>query len=136
VNEVEARLIELTAGQHQVFSRAQARAAGLSSSALSRRVRAGRLVACGTTALRFAGVTLTYRGELMAGILDLGPDALVTGRAAAVLHGLDGFSEGLLEYLVPRDQRGRVTSGVVTSIRCINRSIARRSTGCPAPRAR
>ena len=49
-------------------------------------------VVCGTQALCFAGVTLTYRRQLMAGLLDLGPDALVSGRAA--LLGLDGFDEG------------------------------------------
>jgi hypothetical protein len=37
VTEVETRLIQLAARQHQVFSRAQARAAGLSAPALSRR---------------------------------------------------------------------------------------------------
>ena len=34
-------------------------------------------VPCGVHTLRFCGSTLTYRGRLMAGLLDLGPDALV-----------------------------------------------------------
>lgn len=115
VKDVDAALVELAGTQHQVFSRLQASAAGLSASAVSRRVAAGRLVACGTAALHLAGVTLTYRGRLMAGLLDLGPDALVSGRAAAHLHGLDGFGEGPLEFLVPRDQRNRRTTGKVAS---------------------
>jgi hypothetical protein len=114
-NEIDAALVELAAEQHQVFARAQARDAGLSASALSRRIAAGRLVACGTSALHLPGVTLTYRGRLMAGLLDLGPEALVSGRAAAHLHSLDGFPEGPLEFLVPRRLRNRITAGAVTS---------------------
>lgn len=115
MNDVESALVELAAGQHQVFSRAQARDVGLSPSALSRRIASGRLVACGTSALHLAGVTLAYRGRLMAGLLDLGPEALVSGRAAAHLHGLDGFGEGPLEFLVPRALRNRRTAGAVRS---------------------
>ncbi len=115
MKDLDAALIDLAARQHQVFSRVQARAAGLSASALSRRVGAGQLIACGTSALHHPGTTLTYRGRLMAGLLDLGSEALVSGRAAAHLHGLDGFGEGPLEFLVPRQQRNRRTSGTVTS---------------------
>ena len=46
-------------------------------------------------------------------LLDLGPDAVVSGRAAAHLHGLDGFGEGPLEFLGPRSYRSRSTSGTL-----------------------
>ena len=118
---VDLRLAELASRQHQVFSRAQVVAVGLSRSALSRRISSGGFVVCGTQALCFAGVTLTYRGQLMAGLLDLGPDALVSGRAAAALLGLDGFDEGELAFLVPRNQRDRHTVGLVTSTHDISR---------------
>lgn len=121
MNQIDAALAGLAHGQHQVFSRAQARAAKLSPSALSRRIVSGRLVVCGTAALHLPGVTLTYRGHLTAGLLDLGPDALVSGRAAAHLHGLDGFEEGPLEFLVPRRLRGRTTVGTVRSSHDITR---------------
>jgi hypothetical protein len=52
---------------------------------------------------------------LRAGLLDLGPDAVVAGRAAAALLGLDGFDEGPLEFFVPRSQRDRRTTGRVRS---------------------
>jgi hypothetical protein len=119
VTDADARLVALAADQHQVFSRAQARAAGLSASTTSRRIAAGKLVVCGTSALHLPGVTLTYRGRLMAGLLDLGPEALVSGRAAAHLHGLDCFPEGPLEFLVPRRLRNRRTPGNLTSTRFI-----------------
>jgi hypothetical protein len=51
----------------------------------------------------------------MAGLLDLGGDAVVTGRAAAALHRLDGFEPDLVQFLVPRRQRRRKVVGEVTS---------------------
>lgn len=115
MDSITPRLLEIAGRQHQVFSRQQARGAGASASLLSRRLATGRLVACGTSALHLPGVSLTYRGRLMAGLLDLGSDALVSGRSAAHLLGLDGFEEGPLEFLVPRQARGRRTAGVVSS---------------------
>ncbi len=99
-----------------MFSRRQARRAGLTPAALWGRLRSGSLVACGPQALHFAGVTLDYRGRLMAGLLDLGAGALVSGPAAAHLLGLDGFGEGPLEFVVPRVARNRHTIGAVHSI--------------------
>ena len=115
MNAAERTLADLAARQRQVFTRAQALTAGLSPSALHRRIKDGLFVPYGPHALHFAGVTLDYRGRLLAGLLDLGPDALVSGRAAAALHGLDGFEEGPLQFLVPRSRRSRGTVGMVTS---------------------
>jgi very-short-patch-repair endonuclease len=42
----------------------------------------------------------------MAGLLDLGDDALVSHRSAAALHGFDGFDPGPVEFLQPRERRG------------------------------
>ena len=69
----------------------------------------------GPHTLTFAGVGLDWRGRLQAGLLDLGPGALVSAQAAAALHGLDGFDEGPLAYLVLRSVRKRPTAGKVTS---------------------
>jgi hypothetical protein len=115
MNEAERHLVVRAGQQHQVFSRAQAHLAGLSPSAVSRRVASGSFVEVGRRSLTFAGVSLTWRGQLQAGIMDLGPGALVSAEAAAALHGLDGFGEGALVYLVPRSMRRRTTNGVVTS---------------------
>lgn len=115
MNEIDRHLAELAKRQHQVFSREQAAAAGLNRSAVSRRVRSGLYVALGTNSLCFAGTDVGFRGRLTAGLFDLGPDALVSGRSAAALLELDGFNEGPCEYLVPRDQRHRTVPGVVTS---------------------
>lgn len=73
------------------------------------------LVQVGTRTYTFAGTVLDYRGSLQAGLLDLGPGALITARAGAALHGLDGFGEDHLDYLVPRELRCRQTNGRVRS---------------------
>ena len=44
---------------------------------------------------------------LAAGLLDLGPEALVSHRAAAALHGFDGFGPKPIEFTVPRTTGGR-----------------------------
>jgi hypothetical protein len=115
VKEVDRRLGELARRQHGAFSRAQARAAGLSSSALYRRIARDQILVCGTAALHLPGTVLTWHGELQAGLLDLGPGARVSGRAAAQLLELDGFNGNWFEYLVPRSQRDRKANGLVHS---------------------
>ena len=115
MNDADRTLAALAARQRQVFTRDQAVAAGLTRSGITHRTHTGLLVPYSVHVLHFGGTTLDWRGRLTAGLLDLGPDALVTGRAAAALHGLDGFDEGPLEFLVPRAQRRRRTVGEVRS---------------------
>lgn len=104
-----------------MFTRAQAVSAGLTYNAVRRRVDSGLFVVVGHHTLTFAGLTLGWRSRLRAALLDLGPGALVSGEAAAALHGLDGFDEGPETYLVPRALRGRTTNGTVTSSHSITR---------------
>lgn len=122
MNEIDQALAILATQQHDVFSRRQARAAGLSASALCRRIQSRTYIECGPQALQFTGVSLTYRGELMAGLLDIDrTSALVSGRAAATLLELDGFHERPLEFLVERPDRHRGTVGTVRSIDAVQR---------------
>ena len=72
----------------------------------------------GVRCLRLPGHPETWRQELQVGLLDL-DGALVAGRAAGALLGLDGFEEGPLEYLVPRSIRRRTTNGEVRSVASI-----------------
>lgn len=131
MKDADRTLAELAPQQHQVFSRAQASVAGLTPSDIYRRVRDGALVVCGHRSRCFAGVSLTYRGRLMAGLVDLGPAALVSARAAAALHGLDGFDDGPLQFLVPRSMRDRITLGAVASSPDIGRLDRMRVDGLP-----
>jgi hypothetical protein len=108
-------LAATAARQYGVFSQEQAAAAGLDRRALARRRSNGTIERVGTVTYRFAGQPATWRQALMAGLLDLGPGAVVSGRAAAALHGFDGFGEGALEFLVEREGRERRTLGLVRS---------------------
>ena len=121
MNEIDQRLAGLAAQQHGPFSREQARDAGLSTSALAKRIKRCDLVVCGTYALRLPGPELSWYGQLTAGLLDLGSAAIVTGLAAAQLHGLEGFDGNELAYLLPWEQRGRSTIGQVITSADINR---------------
>jgi hypothetical protein len=121
MNDADRSLAALAASQRQVFTRRQAADRGLSPSALCRRIKRGLFIPCGPHTLRFAGTTLDWRGRLMAGLLDLGPTAAVSGTAAAALHGLDGFDEGPVEFLDVRSHRGRTTNGLVTSSPLVGR---------------
>ena len=57
----------------------------------------------------------TWHRHLMAGVLQLGDGALVSGEAAASLHNFDTFPPGRLEYLVGAGWRNRNTAGRVHS---------------------
>ena len=115
MNNALRTIAALAIEQHEVVSRAQILSAGVSRSALQRQVASGLLLPVGTHSYRFAGTVLSWRGRLQAGLLDLGPDALVACRSAAALHGLDGFQPGPLEFVVPRRNRDRRTRGEVRS---------------------
>lgn len=121
MNDAEQRLIALARRQRQVFARMQARDAGLSQNAISRRLGDERFVAVGPRTLTFAGARLDWRGRLQAGLLDLGPGAIVAAESAAALHRLDGYHEGPLVYLVERRQRNTWTIGEVLSTSSIDR---------------
>jgi hypothetical protein len=104
------------AEQHGVVSRRQMAALGISRWTIQRATAGGLLVPSGRRAWRFAGTPPSWRGDLQAGLFDLGSQALVGGRAAAALLGLDGFAERPLEFVIPRTQRGRATAGVVRTV--------------------
>ena len=58
-------------------------------------------------AFTIAGTPPSWEQQLAAGLLDLGPEAVVSHRAAAALHGFDGFSPKPIEYTVPTGDRRR-----------------------------
>lgn len=126
MKDTDQRIAALSASQRHVFSRDQALAAGLTRSGVWRRVRGGCYVPLGPQTYHLAGAEPPWRGLLLAGMLDLGSAAVVTGRSAAALHGLEGFAEGPVELLVPRELRKRRALGTVTStssLDLIDRSI-------------
>jgi hypothetical protein len=108
------RLLAAYAAEHDgVVSATEAATIGVDRRVLRRAVATGDCRREGRLAWRFAGTPLSWRGQLRVGLADLGPAALVGGRSAAALLGLDGFAAGPTEFVVPRNQRGRSTRGLV-----------------------
>jgi very-short-patch-repair endonuclease len=83
------------------------------------RLGTGRFERLGVRVLRVAGSTSSWEQQLMAGLLNLGPSAVVSHRAAAALHGFDGFGRVPIEFTVPRALRNRGPSWNVHSTRRI-----------------
>lgn len=67
------------------------------------------------TVLRVAGAPITWEQLLLAGVLGLGPDAVVSHVAAAALWEFDGVRQGAVEFTVPRTNRNRASVGRVHS---------------------
>jgi very-short-patch-repair endonuclease len=78
-------------------------------------IEAGFLERVEPGVLRVAGAPVTWEQRLLAGLLGLGPDAVVSHAAAAALWGLDGVQPGAVEFTVPRTNRNRLSLGLVHS---------------------
>ena len=105
-----------------VITLAQARRAGLSHSAVQRRLRSGHWVRC------FRGVyfaddrPFTDSARVRAAVWSYGPDAAASGLSAAWWHGLTRFAPQLVEVTIPRDSNGRRRPGCRPRRRDIPRS--------------
>jgi very-short-patch-repair endonuclease len=105
VRALHTEITQLMARQHGVINGAQLDGFGVSRSTLRTAVRNGWLarVAPGVYASTAAAVTLDYRRTI--GLLALGPDAVISHRAAACLHDFDRSSTDVVEFTVPRAAR-------------------------------
>jgi hypothetical protein len=98
----EHRLLALAARQHGCATIAQAKECGFSADQVHYRFRQGRWMRVGVRAFRIAGAPTTWEQVLTAGLLDLGPEARVSQRAASALYGFDGFPRAPVEFVMPR----------------------------------
>ena len=102
----------LAQGQHAVVSLAQLRALGLSSSAVSKRARRGRLHRVHQTVYAVGHPLLTSEGRWMAAVLACGDGAVLSHRSAAALHGLRPDNRPVIDVTTPRRGLRRV-KGIV-----------------------
>jgi very-short-patch-repair endonuclease len=98
---------EIAAEQFGVVGIAQALDAGVTRSAVSRRVRAGLWERLLPTVYRVAGVPPSGRQAAMAAALWAGDGALVSHGAAGVLWGIDGVRARRVEVWVPTSRNPR-----------------------------
>lgn len=107
----DAAVTRIATGQHGAIGYAQALSVGLSPSGIKRRVTSGRWVRLLPRVYLVGGAPATSRQGMMAATLWAGGDALLSHRAAGVLHGLDGVSANRLEVTASK----RLRSGVVVA---------------------
>lgn len=105
----EVSLREYAAENHGVIGRAEAALFGASPSQIKRRLVTGEWVRLAPSVFAIAGSPATWLRTARAHALSLG--GLVSHRAAAYLHGIDGFTEGVIELTVDQ-ARGRVRDEV------------------------
>jgi hypothetical protein len=119
VDERFALFAARAAEQHYVVCADEFDALGVTRKVRLRWERLGLIDQVGLRTFALAG-TRRWEQTLMAGLLDLGPRAVVAGRSAAALHGLDGFAREPIEFLVPRELRDRKAPGrIATTTRAI-----------------
>ena len=97
-------LARLAAGQHGLITHAQACAAGLSRTAIMRRVRAGTWQLMRPRVFRPKDARESLEQRMLAACLWLGEGAVVSHRSAALLHGLrvDGWGGERVEVTIGR----------------------------------
>lgn len=105
----------LAARQHGVVSLTQLSELVPSRSRRRRLVDTGHLERLLPTVFAVPGSPATRERALRAGLLWLGPEAMVSHRAAAALHGFERSDPGAVEFQVPRRVRGRQGAFIVHS---------------------
>jgi hypothetical protein len=65
---------------------------------------------------RVSGAPRTWHQDLQAGVWSLGPTCVVSRRAAARLHGFDGFDLDAVEFTIGRECRGRRPAGIPCTV--------------------
>lgn len=100
--------------QHGAVTRTQLFEQGATRQAIQWAVRVGELIAVAPEVFVIAGSPRTWRQALMVAVLDAGPGACVSHRAAAILLGIARRdAPEIVEISVPRKRSGRMTDAVV-----------------------
>lgn len=127
-SELDVAIARLAATQHGAFSRRQVLAAGGSDALIARRIKAGIWQRLTVGVYRHCAHRPTFETWCIAAVLGE-PVAVLSGRAAAALHGLTGFGPCRPEITVPRGANHRSQLAVV---RQSNNVAATRVKGIPA----
>jgi very-short-patch-repair endonuclease len=111
---VVALIHAIASRQHGAVSRVQLFNEGISAKAIRRALESGELLRRGSAVYVVAGSPTTWRQELMVAVLDAGPGACVSHRAAAILLGIAklGMPE-VVEITSPRTRSERIEGVVV-----------------------
>ncbi len=95
-----------------VVTLAQARAAGLSKHAVSRRLRSGQWRRCSAGVYFADDRPFTDAARVRSAVWGYGERAVASGFTAAWWYGLTRYPPGIIDVTVPRDSDGRKRSGI------------------------
>jgi hypothetical protein len=112
--------------QHGVVTRAQLLDLGLTSEAITHRLRRGRLQPVHRGIYVLGAQRLTRHGRWMAAVLACGPEAVLSYEGAGELWEIRGRKGGPIEVSVPPGARRRVRGIIVHRRALSERDIARR----------
>lgn len=115
VRHLHGAIAERSRTQLGLIRRDQVFRLGASIHQLRHLVEIGALESIEPGVLRVAGTPTTWEQQLLAGLLGLGSNAVVSHVAAAALWELDGVRRGAVEFTVPRSNRNRLAVGRVHS---------------------
>jgi hypothetical protein len=124
-----AEVARIMARQHALVTRAQARACGMTDRAIDRMVASGAWTNLGHAVYHLAGAPFTWHTRVMAACL--GGSAVASHRTGAVLLGLDAFSPGPPEVIVPHGKHFRPEGVRVHEVRDFDLRDERRLHGIP-----
>jgi predicted transcriptional regulator of viral defense system len=97
----EVAIARLAEGQHGVVSLPQLQFVGLSRSAVAKRAREGRLTRIHRGVYAVGHARLTQRGRWMAAVLAYGPQARLSHRSSAALHGIRPDNRPKIDVTLP-----------------------------------
>jgi very-short-patch-repair endonuclease len=103
---VDARIAALAAGQHGVAARWQLLGAGIPPTTIRDRVERGQLVVLHRGVYAVGHAHLRTEGFWLAAVLAVGPDAVLSHRDAAALHGLRPCNRTRTEVSTPAQRSG------------------------------
>ena len=105
---------------HGVFSTRDLAELGIAAKVRRNRLAAGRWVVIYEGVYRIAGAPSTWRGDLLAARSAGGPLAVASHRSAAVLHGVPGGTQVIVEITCPRWRRAQHDGLVVHETRALS----------------
>jgi len=105
VHTIDLQLIDMASSQHQLVSRADVFACGLSSQQWCDRLDDEVWIRVSEGVFRHRATPLTWELKVRAATMSLGRDSALYGPTAARWWGLDGFTDDRVELVVPRIRR-------------------------------
>jgi hypothetical protein len=100
-HDAQRAVAELAATRHGAFTRRLAVTVGFTRAMAASRIRGGHLIEPVPGVLLVAGTPMTFRTRLSVAVQAAG-GTVASHRAAALLHGFDGFASAPVEVTVPR----------------------------------